>query len=161
MKILVADTGALISLIHINQLILLDKLFGGFYLPFAVWVELNNYDNPLFDRTQLYDLHSRILQVDSKTQAVPLMDYGESESMILYKQLGADFLLIDDQRAREIAESLNINCIGTLGILIKAKKEGLLSALKPLFQQLVSVGRYYSKSILNQALVLAGEEPME
>lgn len=103
MKILVADTGALISLIHINQLILLDKLFGGFYLPFAVWVELNNYDNPLFDRTQLYDLHSRILQVDSKTQAVPLMDYGESESVILYKQLGADFLLIDDQRAREIA----------------------------------------------------------
>ena len=60
------------------------------------------------------------------------MDYGESESVILYGELNADFLLIDDQKAREIAESLELNCIGTVGLLIKAKRLGMLPELKPI-----------------------------
>lgn len=40
-----------------------------------------------------------------------VMDYGESESILLYEELKADYLLIDDNKARMLAESLNINCI--------------------------------------------------
>jgi hypothetical protein len=46
------------------------------------------------------------------------MDYGESESVILYQELNANYLLIDDQKARLMAESLGVNCIGSVGLLI-------------------------------------------
>ncbi len=49
MKVVIADTGALISLIHIGQLDLIEDVFGDYYIAKAVWNELNNYDNPDFD----------------------------------------------------------------------------------------------------------------
>ena len=80
------------------------------------------------------------------------MDYGESESVILYEELHADYLLIDDNKARAIAESLDVNCIGTLGLLVKAKQKGLIIELKPLFEKLIRNGRYFSKKLLNDLL---------
>jgi predicted nucleic acid-binding protein len=53
MKVVVADTGVIISLVHIKQLDLIEKVFGDYYIAKAVWVELCNYDNPNFDRYEL------------------------------------------------------------------------------------------------------------
>ena len=64
-----------------------------------------------------------------------IMDFGESESVILYQELQADFLLIDDNKARIVAESLDVNCIGSIGLLIKAKQKGLITELKPIFEK--------------------------
>ncbi len=88
------------------------------------------------------------------------MDYGESESVILYEELNADYLLIDDNKARIIAESLNINCIGTLGLLLKAKQKGLINELKPLFNDLLLAGRYFSLKLLNDILQNFGEDEL-
>ena len=85
------------------------------------------------------------------------MDYGELESVILYEEINADFLLIDDNKARLIAESLNVNCIGTLGLLLRAKQKGFISDLKPLFKTLLSSGRYFSLKLLNEILINNGE----
>jgi uncharacterized protein len=115
MKVVVADTGVIISLIHINQLDLIEKIFVDYYIADAVWIELNNYDNPDFDKSQLKKLTSKVVQIHSKNHLSMVMDYGESESVILYEELNADYLLIDDNKARLVAESLNVNCIGTLG----------------------------------------------
>ncbi len=152
MKIVIADTGALISLIHLDRVDLIEKIFGDFFIAKAVWEELNNYDNPYFDRTVLLELESRIKQINSKNHLLMVMDYGESESVILYEELHADYLLIDDYKARFVAESLNVNCIGTLGMLIKAKQKELIKELKPLFEKLIETGRYFSKSLLNDLL---------
>ncbi|MEZ5045320.1 MAG: hypothetical protein R2828_35825 [Saprospiraceae bacterium] len=51
MKLVIADTSALISLGHVGQIELIEKIFGEFYVAEAVWKELKNYDNP--------DLHMR------------------------------------------------------------------------------------------------------
>jgi predicted nucleic acid-binding protein len=85
------------------------------------------------------------------------MDYGESESVVLYKELNANFLLVDDRKARKIAESLGINCIGTLGVLLTAKKRGLVKALRPLFKDLLDNNRYYALQLLNNLLVSHNE----
>lgn len=53
MKVVIADSGVIISLIHIDQLDLIEKIFGDFYIADAVWIELNNYDNPDFDNSQI------------------------------------------------------------------------------------------------------------
>ncbi len=54
------------------------------------------------------------------------IDRGESEAILLHKELKADYLLIDDKKARQKAESLGINCIGTLGVLYLAHKKNLI-----------------------------------
>ncbi len=77
------------------------------------------------------------------------MDYGESECVLLYKESEADLLLIDDRKARKIAENFGINCIGTLGILSVARDKNLISELRPLFAMLLSNKRYYSIELLN------------
>ncbi len=161
MKVVIADTGVIISLIHIGQLDLIEKVFGEYYLAKAVWIELNNYDNPYFDKSKLEEIKPKVREIHSKNYLSIVMDYGESESVILYEELLADYLLIDDNRARKIAESIDIKCIGTLGLLLKAKEKNIVRELKPLFIEFIKIGRYFSKELLNYILVKGGEQQIE
>ncbi|MBA7558381.1 hypothetical protein ES705_51181 [subsurface metagenome] len=160
MKVVIADTGALISLGHVGKVGLIESIFGDFYIAGAVWEELQNYDNPEFDRNILQDLKKHVVNIKSRNHLSVVMDYGESESVILYDKLGADYLLIDDNKARIIAESLDVKCIGSIGLLIKSKQKGLLKELKPIFENWVENGRYFSKKLLNNILKELGESPM-
>lgn len=161
MKIIIADTGVIISLVHIGKLDLIEKIFGEYFIAKAVWIELKNYDNPHFDRSILPELKSKVKKITSKNYLAMVMDYGEAESSILYEELNADYLLIDDNKARKIAESLNINCIGTLGLLLKAKEKGLVTEFKSLFEEFIKVGRYFSINLLNNILTQIGEEEIK
>ncbi|MCB0592803.1 MAG: DUF3368 domain-containing protein [Lewinellaceae bacterium] len=160
MKLVIADTGALISLGHVGQIPLIEELFGDFFIAEAVWKELQNYENPEFDANMLAKLENRVVKIKSKNHLRMVMDYGESESVILYEELKADYLLIDDSKARMIAESLDVNCIGSIGLLIKAKQKGLIVELKPIFEKWVSIGRYFSRKLLNKILTDSGENRM-
>jgi predicted nucleic acid-binding protein len=157
MKLVIADTGALISLGHVGQINLIEKVFGDFYIAQAVWEEIQNYENPEFDDKILMDLKKRIIKIKSKNHLSMIMDYGESESIILYGELQADFLLIDDNKARIVAESLGVNCIGSIGLLIKARQKGFITEIKPIFEKWISKGRYFSKKLLNRILIDIGE----
>lgn len=88
------------------------------------------------------------------------MDSGESESVILYKELNANFLLIDDKKARNIAENFEISCIGTLGILSIAKSKGFINELRPLFECFLANKRFYSINILNNILIRHNENKL-
>ncbi len=158
MKIVVADTGALISLGHIDGIELIKEVFGDFYIAQAVWDELNTYKNPEFNKNILVALEKKVVKIKSRNYLSVVMDYGESESVILYEELQADFLLIDDNKARIIAESLDVTCIGSIGLLIKAKQKGLILELKPIFEKWISLGRYFSFKLLNSILADVGEK---
>ena len=161
MKIVIADTGALLSLGHVGCIDLIEKVFGDFYIAWAVWQELNDYDHPEFDKNALKELETRVVKIKSKNYLLMVMDYGESESVILYEEMGADFLLVDDNKARTLAESLNINCIGSIGLLLKAKQKELITELKPIFEKWISTGRYFSKNLLNKILLEVGETSID
>ncbi len=88
------------------------------------------------------------------------MDYGESEAVFLYPELGADYLVIDDKKARDIAESLGISCIGTIGLLAVSKERRLIGELRPLFVSLLDHRRYFSVSLLNTILAKYEEAPL-
>jgi predicted nucleic acid-binding protein len=157
LKVVVADTGVLISLGLIGKIELIENIFGELYIAEAVWNELCSYDNPDFSFAQFEKLKSKVMPIHTKNYLSVIMDYGESESVILYEELQADFLLIDDSKARTIAEALNINCIGTLGLLLKAKEKNLINELKPIFKKFLSNGRFFSKKLLNKILARTGE----
>ncbi len=89
------------------------------------------------------------------------MDFGESESVLLFKELNADYLLIDDKKARDIAENLGIQCIGTIGVLSIAKERGLIKELRPLFESFLQKKRFYSLKLLNGILLKYDEREIE
>ncbi|MFV0345014.1 MAG: hypothetical protein ACK5IQ_02000 [Bacteroidales bacterium] len=80
MKIVLADTGVLISLIHIGHLNLIEEVLGDFYVAGAVWKELKTYDNPNFDSSKLKNIESKVIKVSSKNYLSMIMDRGEAES---------------------------------------------------------------------------------
>ena len=161
MKIVIADTGVLISLGIVEKIEVINKLFDEFYIPQAVWEELKKYENPDFPEKYKTLLKKHILQIKSNNQLSLLMDYGESESVILYQELNANYLLIDDQKARHMAESLGVNCIGSVGLLVLAKQKGLIQNLKSVFKIWLKNERYFSKKLLNEILSKTGEAPID
>ena len=147
--LVIADAGPIFSLAIINQLELLNHIFNEVSIPRAVWEEIT-----LIKRTTFYNLikdyfEPKVVDIKSFNELTFVMDYGESESVLLYKELNADFLLIDDKKARNIAENFGLRCIGTLGILSKAKKTGLIKHLRPIFINFIENDRYYSIKLLN------------
>jgi predicted nucleic acid-binding protein len=77
--------------------------------------------------------------------------------MVLYKQMLADKLLIDDQRGRAIAKMNSIETIGSLGVLLIAKQQGLIHEITPLLLKLNNSDIYLSKALINTVLALANE----
>jgi predicted nucleic acid-binding protein len=66
-------------------------------------------------------------------------------------------MLLDDKKARRIASQLDIKIIGTLGILLLAKKSGIIPLIKPLMSDLTSAGFRISETLYEEALKLSGE----
>ena len=63
MKLVVADTGALISLGYVDHIGLIEEIFGEFYIAKAVWEELQSYENPEFNIQILDDLKNRVVKI--------------------------------------------------------------------------------------------------
>jgi len=156
--LVIADSGPIFSLALIDRLDILVALFDNIRIPQAVWNEITN-DKTKQDYQSLHNFFKdKICQISGLNELTFGMDYGESESLILYKELHADFLLIDDKKARKIAEHLKINCIGVIGLLLIAKDNGLIEKLHPIFETFLQNKRYYSIELLNAVLMERGEE---
>jgi len=61
-----------------------------------------------------------------------LVDTGEAEAIALAQTMPDCIILLDDSRARRVAERLQIKQIGTVGLLLRAKRKGLIDKLRPL-----------------------------
>lgn len=156
--IVISDAGPIFSLAVLQNLNLLNRFFDEIHIPTAVWEEIS-LDQSTIHFKQISDFFKdKVVKIEGKNHLTFVMDYGESEAIILYQELEADFLLIDDKKARTYAENLGINCIGTLGILIKAKDKGFIENLRPLFQSLLNNKRYYSVKLLNSLLLKFDEK---
>jgi predicted nucleic acid-binding protein len=58
------------------------------------------------------------------------LDLGEAETIVLARELGADWVLMDEKKARRKVTELGLNRVGTVGILLKAKQMGLLPQIR-------------------------------
>lgn len=156
--LVIADSGPIISLAIIDQLQILYQLFDEIKIPQAVWEEISINDSKKEHNKIITFFHDKIKPIKYFNDLTFILDPGESESVILYKELNADFLLIDDKKARIIAENFGVKCIGTIGILSRAKSIGLIENLRPLFLEFLQNKRFYSIELLNSILILNGEQ---
>ncbi len=156
--LIVADSSALVALATCDALAILAALYDNVKVPQAVLDEVTISGKPQA-RILTEFLTERVVPVDT-TQFVFMaggLGKGEIEAMLLYKVMGADFLLIDDRRARTVAESNEIRCIGALGILLMAKHHNLIGQVTPFVEILRNSPIHYSTVLLEKTLQLAGE----
>ncbi|MDR0780616.1 MAG: DUF3368 domain-containing protein [Pseudomonadales bacterium] len=84
------------------------------------------------------------------------MDPGESQAIWLARHLHA-VLLIDERRGRKVASALEIPHVGTCGLLVQAKRAGLIEALSPLLDRLLAAEYFLTPALVSDTLRLAGE----
>lgn len=156
--ILVADASALIALATCDSLTLLETLFGSVLVPEAVFSEVTAVDKPQSARLQTY-LHGKVRSVDMRRFVYldAFADAGETQAMLLYKEVDADYLLIDDKRGRKVAKINQIKTVGSLGVLLQAKRAGYIPCIAPLIDQISASPVYMNESLIQIVLELAGE----
>lgn len=125
--LVIADSSALVALSTCDALDVLPQAYDDIRVPQAVSDEVIIKGNPQSASLETF-LVGRVMSVDLSQWVLAAggLGQGELEAMALYKQLSADALLIDDRRARAVAEHNQIVCIGTLGFLLLAKHQGII-----------------------------------
>jgi predicted nucleic acid-binding protein len=95
--------------------------------------------------------------VVEELQKVGNLDLGESEAIALAEEMGADQLLIDEKAARRVAMTRNLPLIGTMGVLLLAKRQGEIENIKNILDQMQRQGTRISDRLYQQVLILAKE----
>ncbi len=156
----IADSGPLISLARINQHELLPRLFSKIIIPPKVWDEVTVKGQ---ERPGAHEI-SRVTWITIQEpdpllvkQLNILVDAGEAEAIALAQTIPDCIILLDDSRARRIAARLNIKQIGTVGLLLRAKRTGLVEKVKPHLDSLVKNGIYIRQELIDAVLNDAGE----
>lgn len=148
-KVCVVDSSCLIGLWKIEHIDLLRQMFVQVIVPasvqresdiFCEWFEIRSPQNtPLVRSLCTY------------------LGKGEAEAIALGVEIGDCEVLLDDKKARKTAKFLGLKVVGTVGLLLRAKRHAYLTQVKPLLDQLVSEGFYLSQEIYVKALEIAEE----
>jgi uncharacterized protein len=151
--VVVADASPLIALHQIGMLDLLRSEFGEVVVPPAVVREIRPSVPSLpwiTERPLGQPLASRVLRAS--------LGPGESEALSLAVELHAVRFVVDERAARRIAEGLGLSVIGTLGILLAAKRKGSLERVRPSIEALISRGFWVAPRVVERVLLAAGED---
>lgn len=156
--IIICDSSALIALASCQSLFLLEKLFDKVYITKWVYDEICQMGKSFYLELKSY-FSDKIydFSLNEKDEILSKLDIGEASAILLYQTLNADYLLIDEKKGRAICQQLNVNIVGSLGILLLAKQQGLIDELKPLIVQLENSPVFFDKKLLQKVLELAGE----
>lgn len=156
--IIVADTSALISLATCEALSLLEKIFGRVVVPKAVFEECTVAEKS-FSVIFSEFLADKIIEISPENDWIlpTYLGKGETQALVLYRQIQADYLLLDDWRARKIAQMNNFRVIGSLGTLLTAKEKNLILSILPYLNKLRNSDLFFDDQLLIEVQKLAGE----
>jgi predicted nucleic acid-binding protein len=161
--IVVSNSSPLIVLSAIDHLWLLKALYGRVLIPRAVYDEVvldssNRAGAREVSAADWIEVHeiNNLEAVEALTAAA--FGPGESEAIVLAREEGAAFIILDDLRARKIAERYAARVTGVVGVLILAKRQGLIPELRPILDLVISTFHFRIASTLyRDALRDAGE----
>lgn len=161
-SLIVADTGPLVILSKINHLHLLAQRYQRISIPEAVLREataLAHRDDSqriVKFAEKHVDVNHDITQDDKEYLDFGL-DAGETQAILLAGRLGCP-VLIDEKRGRAVAKRSEVPVLGTVGLLLVSKQEGLVNEISPLLDQMLEHGYRLSTPLVERAKTLAGEK---
>jgi hypothetical protein len=156
----ICNTSPLQYLHQIGYLELLPRLVSRIVVPTAVATELEAGRHLGLDLPDPEVLPWVDLSDSANKQVLRLVaDLGPGETAVLALALERNnaIVILDDALARRHAEVLGLHLTDTLGVLLDAKRAGLVPALTPLIDELQRLGFRLSKDTRNAVLRLAGE----
>ena len=152
--IVVSDTSPLTALLTVGADGLLPQLFKEVIIPEAVRDELLACHSPLPSWLRV----ARASDAAQIAKYRAILDAGEAEAILLARELHADRLLIDERKGRKLAAQEGVPVIGLLGVVLLARRKGLIPSARALLLCLeTEAGIYLSEDIRNQALKTVGE----
>jgi predicted nucleic acid-binding protein len=155
--LLVADSGPLIALARLDLLDLPARYFDTVLVTATVWGEVTRKPGADEAPRLASAVAAELIQVVPNPESIPVallrqtIDAGERGAIALGIELNAS-LLMDDRRARQVAVELGRPVIGTLGLLLRAREEGFVPALRPLTDHLQASGYYLPADLVEEIL---------
>lgn len=161
---IISDSSPLIALSNAGELRLLRAVFGEVIIPQAVYDEVIIQGHAKGGTEEIATaqwitcktVEDRIA-VQNFRAAHRRLGPGESETIILAKQLSADWVIIDEWRGRRAAEQEGVKLIGTLGVVVLAKNLGVIDNVRHVLDRLTLAGFRVSSATYQAALEKAGE----
>jgi len=159
--IVVSDSTVLIGLAKIGKLSLLRQLFSRINIPEEVRKEISPKGKAKPGSREIREskwiLDKTVKDRTGVNLLLASLDKGEAEVLVLAKQMKADLILVDEEKARKVAAIAGFKVMGILGILLLAKKTGLLEEIKPYIDELQKKSFRISNRVVQEALSAAGE----
>lgn len=150
MPLVIADASPLIGLDRAGHLDLLPGLFRDLEAPPAVVAEFGR--RPDWLREVYVQRPSEVLLLRALTFGA-----GESEALAVALEHPGSTVLLDEKRARRFAADRGIAVIGTAGVVLRARQRGLISAVRPVLDDLLATGFHLSDALYRGTLNRAGE----
>lgn len=149
---IVSNTTPLISLMKISQLEILEKIYSEIIIPEAVYEEIEAGKHKEFYRDLSKIEWIKIQSIDDKNSVDYYLDLdaGEAETIILASEIGADLIILDEKLGRFHAKNIGLKVTGTIGVLVKARKMGLIPKMKPLLIELTKKNVWISDVLISQ-----------
>jgi predicted nucleic acid-binding protein len=147
---IISDTSCFIILANIDELELLQKVYGHILTTIEIAQE---YGEKLPEWVEVVLVKDKYRQQLLEMQ----IDIGESSAIALALETPNSTVVLDDYKARKISDQLGLSFTGTIGIIIKAKIKGIIPSIKPILQKMRQTDFRLSAEIELQALNEAGE----
>lgn len=159
--IVVSDASPIIGLAAVGELDLLRQLYGAVHIPQAVYEEIVAGEAG----PGAYEIRTMAWIQIAEVRDIPLvqalsveLDVGEAEAIALAVEMNADLVLIDERRGRRVARRHHQTVIGVLGVLVEAKRQGAVPAVKPLLDALhEAAGCHVAQELRARVLEVTGE----
>jgi predicted nucleic acid-binding protein len=159
-RVVVCNTSPLLYLHQVGQLDLLRSLYGSVRVPHAVREELRAGAERGIDIPDLEKCAWIRLESPPNVALLPVvvdLGAGEAAAIALALSFPNSLLILDDGLGRRIARLNHLIFTGTLGVLVKAKQAGLLSAIASVLEALQRTTMYLSRDLIAKILREAGE----
>ncbi|MDR0926474.1 MAG: DUF3368 domain-containing protein [Ignavibacteria bacterium] len=149
-RTIISDASCFIVLSKIDSIELLHSVYGTiittpeiaaeFGEPLPNWVTIENVKN--IHKQQLLELN---------------VDKGEASAIALALDTPNSTIILDDYKARKVAQTLGLKITGTIGVIVKAKLDGIIPSIKPLINSIKRTNFRITPELELQSLIAAKE----
>ena len=158
-NIWILDASPVILLAKVGYAHLLLDLPASCYIPQAVAEEIMR--GPSHDPARLFLEEGRvpIVEVPFLSSDVLAWNLGPGETAVISYALAKPnaTVILDDMAARKCAKSLGVRVKGTLGVVVLAKRKGLVPSAATIFRDLLAVGARFDDALARYVLQQIGE----
>ncbi len=153
-RIIVSNTTVIIGMSAIDSIEILKELYNEIFISEEVLDELKKgKGRPGFDIYKKLWINVKAVSNPKLKEYLCLnLDEGEACTIVLAEEINAELVLMDDYWGRKIAEYRNLKVTGTLGIISRAKNEGIINKVKPLIDKLIQSGFWIGDNLYKAVL---------